>query len=334
MPYPLPNEYADRIDKDNWGRNFDPSDEEHCTEKRTTGHVLHALVVYRSNKWQDRLLWGYFQEDFAGWKQETFEMAENADVRALRDHMRMYGVYAPKDGRRIAANLAEIVEQDEYHEWTEDEVNHHLRHYTEFHSRWNPRCRSSTPPPQPTAPPAPQGLWSQHPPPPLPPHPRYQTTPSSSSQAATPIYSSIEQPPPAAPEAQPQWPQRLDPLGQTIYCSGSTPAPSSSKQLIDLQKLYTDDKKKYSGERYDALDSKLRVFYNYCTIVALPQDQLPYAYPAMLTGRASDFYFEKLANRALTINQLVTSTKTRFETEENQQLYLSEWQTTSLEQSC
>ena len=51
----------------------------------------------------------------------------------------------------------------------------------------------------------------------------------------------------------------------------------------------------------------------------------------MLTGRASDFYFEKLANRALTINQLVTSTKTRFETEENQQLYLSEWQTTSLE---
>ena len=239
MPYPLSNEYADRIDKDNWGRNFDPSDKEHCTEKRTTGHVLHALVVYRSNKWQDRLLWGYFQEDFAGWKQETFEIAENADVRALRDHMRMYGVYAPKDGRRIAANLAEIVEQDEYHEWTEDEVNHHLRHYTEFHSRWNPSRRSSTPPPQlapqptaPPAPPAPQDLWSQHPPPPLPPHPRYQTTPSPSGQAATPIYSSIEQPPPAAPEAQPQWPQRLDPLGQTIYCSGSTPAPSSSKQLI------------------------------------------------------------------------------------------------------
>ena len=50
-----------------------------------------------------------------------------------------------------------------------------------------------------------------------------------------------------------------------------------------------------------------------------PEDQYYNAYSVMLKGRASNFYYDKIAGRAYNFQTMVTLTKTHFETEENHQ---------------
>ena len=52
-------------------------------------------------------------------------------------------------------------------------------------------------------------------------------------------------------------------------------------------KIYSNNNKKYGGEVYDILDTKLQVFYDCCSKIGLPEDQHYNAYSVMLKGRAS-----------------------------------------------
>ena len=49
----------------------------------------------------------------------------------------------------------------------------------------------------------------------------------------------------------------------------------------------------------------------------------------MLKGRVSEFYYDKLAEKDYSLEKMIQMTKIRFETEENRQLYLSEWRVTT-----
>ena len=57
---------------------------------------------------------------------------------------------------------------------------------------------------------------------------------------------------------------------------------TSTKLLIDLIKIYSNDDKKYGGEEYDILDVKLQVFYNYCFKIGLPKAQYHNVFLIML----------------------------------------------------
>jgi hypothetical protein len=94
--------------------------------------------------------------------------------------------------------------------------------------------------------------------------------------------------------------------------------------LTDLIKIYSNNDKKYNREEYNILDIKLQVFYNCCSKIGLPETQCYYAYSIMLKGRASIFYYNKIAGRSYNFQTIVAITKTYFETEENYQKYLSE----------
>jgi len=50
----------------------------------------------------------------------------------------------------------------------------------------------------------------------------------------------------------------------------------------------------------------------------------------MLKGRAAEFYYDKLANKDYDFENIIRIIKIHFETEENRQLYLSEWKITTL----
>ena len=50
----------------------------------------------------------------------------------------------------------------------------------------------------------------------------------------------------------------------------------------------------------------------------------------MLKGRAKDFYYEQFAGKGYTFNEMIESIKIHFETDQNRQLYLSEWRSTTL----
>ena len=49
----------------------------------------------------------------------------------------------------------------------------------------------------------------------------------------------------------------------------------------------------------------------------------------MLKGRAIDFYYDKLAGKGYTFEDMIGLMKIHFETDQNRQLYLSEWRTTT-----
>jgi hypothetical protein len=92
---------------------------------------------------------------------------------------------------------------------------------------------------------------------------------------------------------------------------------------MDLFKLYQSDNKKYTGELYNILDIKLRVFYDCCKKVGRQEDQYHNAFSAMLKNRASDFYYKGIMGKTTDIHTMIAITKAHFETEENRQLYLT-----------
>ena len=100
--------------------------------------------------------------------------------------------------------------------------------------------------------------------------------------------------------------------------------------LTDLSKFYYNDEKKYSGDAYDILKTKLQIFYDCCSKVGIPQELYHKGFSIMLRGQASKFYYTKLT--ALTdFTTMVNLTAQHFETEEKRQMYLQEWREATLE---
>jgi hypothetical protein len=95
-------------------------------------------------------------------------------------------------------------------------------------------------------------------------------------------------------------------------------------------KIYNNDEKKFTGEMYDILNIKLRVFYNCYVKVGLPNTQYHNAFSIMLKGRAAIFYYNNLSGKGYGFKNMISKTKIYFEIEENRQLYLSEWRVITL----
>ena len=102
-----------------------------------------------------------------------------------------------------------------------------------------------------------------------------------------------------------------------------------AKQLTELMKIYNDDGKKFGGELYDVVDYKLQIFFDCCSKVGIPNDQYSHAFSIMLKNRALTFYYDNLAGRGYDFTHMIYETKIHFHTEENHQLYLSEWRETT-----
>ena len=99
--------------------------------------------------------------------------------------------------------------------------------------------------------------------------------------------------------------------------------------LTELTKLYLDQEKKYSGELYNILNLKLRIFYNYCQKVGLEPDYYYNTYSIMLKGRASTFYYNYLAGKGYNFNYMIYKLRCYFKIEENKQQYMLEQRETT-----
>jgi hypothetical protein len=89
-------------------------------------------------------------------------------------------------------------------------------------------------------------------------------------------------------------------------------------------KIYNNDKKKFTGEMYDILNIKLRVFYDCYAKVGLSDTQYYNVFLVMLKGRVITFYYNNLSGKGYDFKNIILKIKIYFETEENRQLYLSE----------
>jgi hypothetical protein len=137
MPFPIPEEHIDLIDKDKWGKDFEIENADFLTTKTITGHILYRMLFYKKRAYEDGQLWEYFKEDFEGWTTEIFALANTDLRRDLRNYLRDHGVFVVKDGKKIAERLADVVKNEEYHEWTDEEIKLQMSTSNTFNSRFN-----------------------------------------------------------------------------------------------------------------------------------------------------------------------------------------------------
>jgi hypothetical protein len=64
--------------------------------------------------------------------------------------------------------------------------------------------------------------------------------------------------------------------------------------VLDLQKFYHGDDKKFGRELYDILNVKLNVFYDNCNKVRLPLEDIHIGFSIMLKGRVSTYYYSSI----------------------------------------
>ncbi|KAH6667382.1 hypothetical protein B0J14DRAFT_642344 [Halenospora varia] len=344
----LTEEQQEWIDKERWGDDLDTTDIEEADEKIITGHILYHIRYYQSQKLEDYRLWDNFRTDFEGWTRATFLAAKAKAVTILRDYLRDHGVFvAIANKRRIAENLADVCENEEFHEWTEEEVEYQMRNGNVFRSRFNPDptrkegsvYRVSSTRGTPITPNTIVVDQTPHRTPrlqplPLPSQPNrlHQQLPSSQlpqqqSQQQLPQRQLPQQQfsqPPQLPGSQQQLP--LSPLPQQQLLNDST-----AKRITDLEKVYNEEKK-FGGGLYDVLDSKLKIFYDNCARIGLPNTMHNIALPTMLKGRASDFYYDQLSGKGYDFDYMVFKLKAHFDTDENRQEYMAEWRETTFPQ--
>ena len=88
MALPLPDKYKKNVDEDAWGQPFNVSDDNNHTEKVVNGYIIHMQLYYLDTDYRDYSLWEYYGEDFEGWTEELFDLADSRIRRSFRDYLR------------------------------------------------------------------------------------------------------------------------------------------------------------------------------------------------------------------------------------------------------
>lgn len=127
-----------------------------------------------------------------------------------------------------------------------------------------------------------------------------------------------------------QPPQPPQPESSYPFSTPLSQPPNHTYLLTNLSKLYTTEQK-YSGEKYDILKTKVKVFDDLCGKVGITEEvQLRKAFSIMLSGRALQYYYDHIAPYTLTYTGMVDKMKAYFNNTQAHQMYLQEWHDTTL----
>jgi hypothetical protein len=139
MPLP-PDNLGYPIDETTWGKSIDPLEKENQTEEILNGYITRVIQQWSSQQTVDILLWQEFRDDFDKWTLDLFKTASRGALKALRSYLLTHGVWIRKtSGVSFAKVLHECLDEDTRHEWTKEEIEDHLKLYSNnFNSRWNP----------------------------------------------------------------------------------------------------------------------------------------------------------------------------------------------------
>lgn len=105
----------------------------------------------------------------------------------------------------------------------------------------------------------------------------------------------------------------------------ASPAPIDIGRLMATLERGYSDIDKFSGKEYDFLRTKINLFVDRCRRINFPENELARALPTMLTGLASQYYVNNLANKGLSYQALCEALRRRYETEATRDRYLKEW---------
>ena len=89
---------------------------------------------------------------------------------------------------------------------------------------------------------------------------------------------------------------------------------------------------KYGRDMYEVIESKLLIFYDCCHHLSILLEQYSNAVPIMLKGYTLMFYYNWLCDipKPQNFQDMISWIKVHFENEECSQIYLLNWQNTTL----
>ena len=324
-----PPKYEEEINTKTWKKEIE--DITTTTKQELNGFLVHCMVLYKDRGYTGKELWYCMKDDFNNWSKDIWAIPTKIIIRDFRNFLRENGVFVPIAGGNIGETIQkEVIDAKEEHIWTEQEFEEQAK--KKISSNWKEAIGRSSQtlsqllPNYTPTPAIPQPI--PQPPIPQPPIPQLSIPQLSIPQPSIPqpsipqIATTIE--PLLRPRTQSPLPQPK--LQQSLEIDRSI-----SKQITELTKLYSDPERKFSGELYDILNSKLRIFYDCCRKVGLGPNDYHDAFSIMLKGRASTFYYDRLAGKGYDFERMIYETRCHFETEQNKQLYLSEWRSTTFQ---
>ena len=95
---------------------------------------------------KDHDLWEQYREDFANWTLEHFRAAKQHSTRTLRALLRTNGVWVSKSPNlKLPDALYATIQDNNWHEWTQAEINDHLQLQGTFESPRMTHLLSSQP---------------------------------------------------------------------------------------------------------------------------------------------------------------------------------------------
>ena len=125
------------VDEKTYGKDLDMTDVSQITAAQATGHLINFFNNCKEEKWRDKKLWIELREDFDGWNVKLWELVDKNIRAKFRDHIRDHGVYVKRDAKSVSKHLQAVLDEEKYHEWTSAEVEEQLEH-GQFYSKWNP----------------------------------------------------------------------------------------------------------------------------------------------------------------------------------------------------
>ena len=367
MPLVRPVELEGQVDDAEWGKPFDPTDEDN-SEEAAEARLLYCLHSYVYDGFYDEELFEAVVEDFRDWSEETFKLVSTDANRRFRNHLRNHGIFIAKGKGPIPWALAEIVNTETMPEWPEADLIKERKRKI-MNSCLDPRSvkhpdnTAKLPEPAPKqAPPKPEEeITAQHVQHQLDEQlhaqqqqqrPKHTRNPSSMRDPNDRSYW-INNAPTQPRQTSFVTPHGPQPSGTSPYETRFPirPRPSTedihnpyaevqeypvqefhpTRELANIGKCYTSNASiQFGGGTYDFLDAKLPIFIDNCIRCGLAERHWHLAFSFMLKDKARDYYYEQLWNGGLSYSQLVTRMKGRFHSLENRQMYLREWQNVSL----
>ncbi|KAF1935988.1 hypothetical protein EJ02DRAFT_506764 [Clathrospora elynae] len=101
--------------------------------------------------------------------------------------------------------------------------------------------------------------------------------------------------------------------------------------ITQFSKIWGNSKK-YTGDAYDLLDDKIKIFFSICWQVDIKEEEFHAVFPRILTGQAEMFYIQ-VVERDDSFASAYTAIKNHFDHDVHYQHYYTDWTTTTFAQT-
>lgn len=129
--------YKKYIDLDKWDDDELDIANPNANSKTLQTYIVQRLSWYSEIEYTTSRLWELFREDFGNWTLEMMNRCKVDILYLLRDSLTKNGVFVPRDNRRLAIRLLEVINEEQEHEWTQEEMEIQKSRGGGFSSKYN-----------------------------------------------------------------------------------------------------------------------------------------------------------------------------------------------------